>query len=352
MDQISPDTPPSPSRGDTSAKSQAPASHAPIRSRRYPTPPALPLRLLLLCLRPESWAEAARYPTRITILPLFLAILIAGIAIGIGESSRALAHMRTFAANYDALYPPLEFSNGTLRATRDLPQPIRFDHPTGGSILVDPTGKTAPDHIKSGPSFFISDRDLWIIGGNDSAPVRLLSLSTLAFPTEKAYTLTPSSAPPPVATAPAVAAAAPAPVTINTQTLTHYIHQNSLATTILWTFFTTAFTGAVNSIWAILIMVLICPLVLLAAAGPRIGDAPDRRLILPRRAAYRISAALLVPLIIFGGFMHAAGKPLFSILGFEGATLFWFFAAAALALWSGFLAKRMYTPPAPARRAT
>jgi hypothetical protein len=148
-----------------------------------------------------------------------------------------------------------------------------------------------------------------------------------------------------------MAAGVPAPpLTINSATIGEYLNSRGPVLSVVAMFFMVLAIGAVNGIWAFLMMILICPLVLLGAAGPKIGEGPDRRLILPRRAAYRMAAAVLVPLIVFGGAMQAAGKPVAALLGFEGSTLFWFFAAAALALWSGLLAKRLYAPTQAPRR--
>jgi hypothetical protein len=193
-----------------------------------------------------------------------------------------------------------------------------------------------------------------MITGSESPPYCLGSLSLFAGDVPIASAAAPTTAPAvvPVTTSPAVAAAARPAVTINSQTLGDYLNRNGPAHIVLGTLGVILFTGVINSMWAILMMLLICPLVLLGAAGPKIGEGPDRRLILPRRAAYRMSAAVLVPLIVFGGALHAMGKPVVALLGFEAATLFWFFSAAALALWTGFLAKRLYAPTQAPRRAT
>ncbi len=68
------------------------------------------------------------------------------------------------------------------------------------------------------------------------------------------------------------------------------------------------------------------------------------RLILPRRASYRVAAAVLVPLVMFDGILHAVGHPVNSLLGVEWTSLFWFVAAAGLAVWAGIMARVMYTP--------
>ena len=88
---------------------------------------------------------------------------------------------------------------------------------------------------------------------------------------------------------------------------------------------------------------LLSPMVILAAAGPRPDSGPDKRLILPRRAACRIVAGLLVPLVLASAGMRAAGHPLSASLH-QFAFFFWMLAAAAMAIWAGVLAKKMYAP--------
>src|SRR6185295_13494178 len=89
-----------------------PAVHA------YPKPAPLLPRFVMLCLRPESWAEAARYPTRFTLIPLLLAVLLGAVGIGISDTWRNVQGMRNFAAGYDSRgYPTLELnSDGVLSA--------------------------------------------------------------------------------------------------------------------------------------------------------------------------------------------------------------------------------------------
>jgi hypothetical protein len=93
-----------------------------------------------------------------------------------------------------------------------------------------------------------------------------------------------------------------------------------------------------ESLWVTLTIYLITPLVVLGAA---VGG---RGLMIPRRVAYRIAAAVLVPLVIFSGVLQAIGYPASGTLGEEGALIAWCFAAFAMAAWAGVLARRMYVP--------
>jgi hypothetical protein len=297
---------------------------APVR--RYPKPPALLPRFIMLCLRPESWAEAARYPTFFTILPLALALLLSAGLIAAAEMSRTFDTFLSFAQSYDHhAYPPLELhSDGTLSATGPLTDPIRIEFPVSGSLLlIDPTGKTLPETTKV-PGVFITDKEMVLLSQEGPA-MRFPLAGILDNP------MSPVHLPPPGQTrrvdGPSIAA----------------FLQDHRGEFVQWGILAAAMSFLSDGLWAAIMMFLLCPIVMLATAGPRLNpDAPDRRLILPRRAAYRMAAALLIPLVMLSAILRAIGHPVAVLLGGEGSLLFWFFSAGALAIWTGFMARRMY----------
>src|SRR4051812_46779261 len=138
--------------------------------RRYPRPPGFIPRFVMLCLRPESWAEAARYPTYITLIPLVLAIVIGAVVISVGETTRLVHSLETFAGNYETKnhYPALELnSDGVLSAKGELNSPIRITLPTTPvaiTVLIDPTHKTTPDTLKMPDTIFVTDKELVFMG--------------------------------------------------------------------------------------------------------------------------------------------------------------------------------------------
>ena len=93
-----------------------------------------------------------------------------------------------------------------------------------------------------------------------------------------------------------------------------------------------------ETLWAALTIFLISPMVSIGAA------TGGRRLLIPRRVSHRIAAAVVVPLIVFGGIMQGFGYPLSEAMGLEPAMIAWFLAASAMAAWAGVLARRMYMP--------
>ena len=93
-----------------------------------------------------------------------------------------------------------------------------------------------------------------------------------------------------------------------------------------------------EALWITVMLFLLRPAIMVGAA------MGERRLIMPKRAVYRIGAALLVPVVVFAGAMQAAGYSAASMVGGENSLILWYFACAALALWAGRLAQQMYLP--------
>ena len=295
-----------------------------MRARRYPKPPVLPLRLVLLCLRPETWAEVARYPTWVVMVPLVLTVILGTAAAATGQTKRAVDQLREFAASYDSHYPPLELSSdGTLSVKGDLSAPIRVPL-LGGVVLVDPTGKTRVETIRSeSVRVLVTDKELVSVADEGRTRWTLKSFLTPL--------LGPGGLPPAGQTR-----------TLDGKTMAQLIDDKvGIAAAMGVGAFIIEAAG--EALWVAMMMILACPIIMLAAAGPRLNpDAPDRRLLLPRRAAYRMAAGLLVPLVMLSAILRAIGHPIYESLGLQGAWFFWFFAAGALAVWTGLMAKRMY----------
>ena len=134
-------TEPEPSRVEKPLPAVGQAYRPAPAGRGYPKPPALFHRILLLVLRPDQWAQAARYPFHVTFVPLLMVILLSGLAIGVSVGSQIVPLLGTFAATYDQRHPPMVYENGKLRvepvAGKELPRFNVNDTP----IIVDPTGK-------------------------------------------------------------------------------------------------------------------------------------------------------------------------------------------------------------------
>jgi hypothetical protein len=279
--------------------------------RRYPKPPGLPRRLALFCLKPESWPAAARYPSRFTFIPLILAIVLSAAIIGAADGVRFARNL----SQYAAALPALEInSDGILKYKEPRTEPVRFKF-SRGQIVLDPANTSNIDVSKTPNTYLITDRDFVVPG---------------AFGTETHY---------PLSTLPSYGI--PLPEKGKTATFDAASLRNVAPGFGIGLAFVVALGQCIGDLlWAAMMMFFVSPLITLVAS---VGD---RSLILPRRAAYRMAAALLIPLIIFNAAMHLAGYPIADAFGGGGeiAWLIFFGAAAALAVWTGIMARHMFGP--------
>jgi hypothetical protein len=279
----------------------------------------------MLCLRPESWAEAARYPTFVTLLPLIVAILLGALLASTGQTYRQMQSLRQFAATYDQYYPPMELnSEGVLSVKGELKAPVRVPV-FGGVVLVDPTGRTNPETSRSDRAFaLITDKQVVLLSGAEK-PSRQM-ITEYATPPFGAFQLPPKGQ----------------VKTIDGAKIRAVVNDGVpqfVVLGVLWA----GLQALAEAAWAAAILFMMSPVIMLAAAGVRGPTAgPARMLILPRRAAIRMVAGFLVPLVLFGAILRAFGHGITDILGWNWSMLFWFGATMALAVWTGMMARRMY----------
>jgi hypothetical protein len=189
-------------------------------------------------------------------------------------------------------------------------------------LVLDPANASKIDVDKTPGTLLITDRDIVMpgpLGGGETRyPITALTMYGVKFP-EKDKT-----------------------ATFDADTVRHYAPRLAFFLGSLVTL------GQIfgDVLWAAMMLFFVGPLITITAS---VGE---RSLLLPRRAAYRMAAALLIPLLLFNGFMHAAGYPISGALGGEGAWLTWFAAAAALGVWTGVMARHIYgqTRKAPPRQ--
>jgi hypothetical protein len=279
-------------------------------ARKYPRPPALWIRLLALCFRPESWAEAARYPLWVTLLSLIAALFIGAFGSGIGAGREAVRSLALFGRNYDAHYSALELNgDGQLSVRGEWKGPIRI-----GSYVIDPTGKTDLESVPPtvGALVGASTVSYQMIGL--VAPIKTSFPFSLLMPEKGAVTV------------------------INGAYINDLVKRRQSAIFLFFAVGTFFLKLLAESLWIAVTMYLISPMVIIGAA---VGG---RGLMIPRRVAYRIAGAVLVPLVIFSGILQATGYPASATLGEEGALLLWCAAACAMAAYAGVLARRLYVP--------
>jgi hypothetical protein len=298
--------------------------------RAFPKPPAFLPRFLMLCLRPESWAEAARYPTHVTLVPLILAILLGAVVATAGQTYRQVRGLEEFAATYDQYYPPMELSSdGVLSVKGALKGPVRVPL-LGMDVLVDPTGQTNPETVAWGRvGALVTDKSVVVLnrftGELASEPLKTLGSETglLHLPAQGRVQV------------------------VDGKTIGAFV--GNLAPVMLVVAPLVAMLQALGeALWAAAMLFLMMPVVVLTASVTRV-ESGARMVILPRRAAFRIVAGYLVPLVLAGAALKATGHSVGEVLGWNAGLLIWFAAALGLAIWTGILARRMYGAKKQAR---
>jgi hypothetical protein len=294
-----------PRSGAKSDAPTAPPANPPV-IRRYPKPPALLPRIILYCLKPEAWPAAARYPSKYTIIPLILAIVLAAVAIGSADAIRMHRSLESLATSL----PPVEInSDHVLKFQGDRTEPVRHNFPRF-RLVIDPAAKSGIDISQTPGVVMVTDRDI-VTGVNRSESRLPLSWWILrVWDTPEAGKTT-------VVDGPALQRA--------TLKLAFIIGSGSALLQLLR-----------DGLWVALMLFFVAPLITLVAS---LGEPS---VLLPRRATYRMAAAILIPLIFFNGIMDVAGYPISDPFGAEVAWLICSGAAAALGVWTGIMAKRIY----------
>lgn len=261
-------------------------------------------RVVILCFKPEAWADMARYPLRYTIGTVLLAVILSALLTAIAAGRTLVHELAELAGQYDRHFATLTFNDGKLSAPEGThPDKLpRFELGTG-IIVVDPTGKTRIEDLPENSVLF------------DETTIHVKEMGTVFHDTESYKKF---------------AKMGMANQKINGLALKRFVSDigGALGTLCgIVAFFVFLLS---NGLWALVIGFLTSPLARIAAPNLR----------MPRGMPYRISGAITVPLLILGGVLELIGHPPRSVLGAEGAALFWFFAAAAMAFWAGYLLNR------------
>lgn len=260
-------------------------------------------RVVMLCLKPEAWADMARYPLRYTVWTVVVAVILASLLTAIAAGRLFVHELSTFASHYDTQFAPMTFAEGKLSARADTPKAKMPRYEIRNSLVIaDPTGQTHVDEMPDGSVLIGSDaiytKYPW---GTFRDPSLYEALKTLGTKSE-----------------------------INGVVLKQITADLGGPIATIWAGAMFIFSLGINALWAVIIAFLVSPLVRIAAPNLR----------MPRGMSYRISGAITVPLLMLSGVLELVGHPPRAALGSEGATLFWFFVAAGLALWGGYLLNR------------
>jgi len=344
--------PPSPRANPNPHLTRSAAAAARPPQRRYPKPPSFITRIVHFCFRPESWAEAARYPSHITFVPLAIVILLASLVATTFQAIRQYQHLIDFQQAYDKTYPAMELSSdGILTAKGELKNPVHLPL-FGGNVLIDPTGKTDPQTLNWTQTFqlkptdattvaFVSNKDLYTPAGPvDEYGYQPLIRQPLAAVFSRGLGSLPLDILPPQGQT----------LTINGAAL-HSIILGHVWVLIVFGFFWAIILAIGDALWALMIMVLLSPLVMVIAGARREAEDGTRSkfIVLPRRAAVRMVAALTVPIILASAALRAAGYATTYSLGVFASAILWLVIASALAVWTAILARRIFGSLRPAK---
>lgn len=260
-------------------------------------------RLVLLCLRPESWGDMARYPLRYTVWTVIMAVILSSFLTAIASSRAFRQELSLLASGYDSKFAPLTLAEGKLSVAKDTPASKLPKYEWKGThIVVDPTGLTRPDELGDNGVLIGSDaiytKYPW---GAMRDPSLFDVLKNFGVKTE-----------------------------INSLTLKRFSDDYGAVFGLFWGLTIFCFSLMTHMLWAVIIAFLASPLVRIAAPSLR----------MPRGMAYRVSGAITVPLLILGAVLELVGHAPRTVLGGEGATLFWFFAAVCMSFWGGYLLNR------------
>lgn len=284
-----------------------PVQMPPGQARRVVLRRHLPLRELLghfalLCLRPEQWAQALKYPVWVSLVTVLLAAFIVAGALGVAQGRVALRVFNDYAARYDQKHPRMQVIGGKL-TVESAPGKVlpKFQQP-GQTLVIEPDPANLIVLTTETP--FFGEKQSW---QNTYSLNTMQSFMSQLFGASNNWT-------------------------IDSAHLTYVAQQYGWLIVSGVGVISFAFLLGAELLWALIIAFLVCPLVMVGA--------PE--LHLPRRVAYRVALAVTVPLMIFDGALKLAGFSPVSVFGGEYTPVFWFIMAAVLAFWAGHLANQQF----------
>jgi hypothetical protein len=290
-----------------------------VRPVRPVTEPAIkfpPLfsRLFHFLFRPESWAEALRFPLRYSIMPLLMAIILSALATAVGTGVRNSQYFRQFAGAYDKYFPAMKYENGALAA---LPGPNEKKNIElnieGFLIIVDPSGNFKAADLGEKPGVVVGPTHVESKSFNQPVSTPL----TEAWPFREWQS----------------------PSIVDGTFVRNFVDKQ--AAFISWVLSAAFFVIVIirDSVWSFAMVLTVAPILILASG------ARQMRL----QIAWRGATAFATPLVFLGGILGALGyTPARSMMP-QMIMPLWFIAMLILAIWTGRIANRMYAPAKPRR---
>ena len=315
---------PNPSSSPPPAPATPPINPTPLVFQR---PPRLFQLILLLLIEPRQWAVAARYRMKVILWPFLLVLFGSSLLTGYPMAGRIMHLAGRFAAGYDKSFDPMLLTNGRLSV---LPTPGKKPLKivgSGGKLIVRPN-VTGLYHDTSMPMVMVLTQNHLIYTGSwamFATPRQSVSIRQLQIVLAQSNGM-------PIGQG-KNGRHLPPPVTVNSATLLALINSNHDTITALITIMFGLVIFFSNGLWCLLMIVMISPLIAMI----------NRPNAMPLGRAYRISLALMVPLLALRSLLV-----LFHIVPLEDQSMavsfLLFIAPLPLAIWAAVLSARMYAP--------
>ncbi|MGC8624233.1 MAG: hypothetical protein ACP5VQ_03075 [Phycisphaerae bacterium] len=321
-----PSTPPTPPETPTPASRNQPPVHF---SRPKPLP--LPKRFVLLLVEPEKWAHAAVYPVSVTFWPLVWAIIIGALCLGFSLSANSIKPLQVFANSYDQYYLPMVLNHGQL-AMRKPPGKTKLVPlyiPNAYETVMVNTSLTGASALQTKPLIWLFNRtDLVLTGTKVTRPMVVMPLAKLqremllAVGTIKSTALKTT----PVDKLPAVQ--------IDSQTLQKFFTVLAPVVVLMLGLLASLFFVITNVLWTVLMVFLTGFLVM----------SINRNIGMPLKAAWRISMAVMIPLLVLRGLLAVFNLvPVLNNSPIIDQIIY--MAPIGLSLWAAILANRLFSKP-------
>jgi len=275
-----------------------------------------------MCIRPETWAESARYSLASTLLVALLAIVMVSATAATSLALGVHTGFMEFASAYDKSYPPIVVSGaGTIGWKTEFKEPLRYplgSRADGWLVLIDPSNTVKLGEEKSPLLILVTAEQFTMrikfLGQESVTPLKKSPLGALFLDPLASYE-------------------------IKSASLEKFGREYLWAYLVIYSVLIFFGNFLSNSLWVLLVMFVVWPLILIVASSGKNG------LPTPKYIAYRMAAAVAVPLVVLGGILETCGYMLTDVVGPDLTPLVWMLAAAGLGIWAGILAKGIFRLP-------
>ncbi len=282
----------------------------------------------MLLVEPRQWAIAARYRVRVVFWPLMLMLVVSSLLTAYPMADGIFQLARQFVASYDKSFDPMLLSGGKLSVI-PVPgkKPLKIVGAEGKLIVrSDVTGLYRDTSM---PIVMVLTQNHLVYTGSwpmFSTPKKSVSLRKVQVLLALSNGLKVPRG--------ASGLQNPPPMKVKSATLLALINTNRFAIMLFFTFMFGLVVFLSSGIWTLLMIVLVSPMIAMI----------NRANGMPLGRAYRISMAIMVPLLAIRGLLV-----FFHIVPLESesaiVSLLLFISPLPLSVWAAVLATRMYAPP-------